>query len=244
MTTYPGKRNPNWHGGRSVATNGYVVVLVGVGHHLANSHGYAYEHRVVAEAKLGRRLRPGEQVHHVDGDRQNNAPENLDVKEDAAHHRVEHRRTGSVRRNPGEPNRVAVCACGCGGQFDLYDSSGRPRRYITGHNPQEDRPHFASVSPRLALVVEAVLGGASSVDEVSVATGMRRERAREFLQTAAARGLISRRAVGAYGPPGSKPLRVQETVSCACGCGSIFDKYDASGRPRSFVSGHNARMAA
>jgi len=29
------------------------------------------------------------------------------------------------------------------------------------------------------------------------------------------------------------------TVSCECGCGNTFRKYDQVGRPRRFVSGHN-----
>lgn len=38
-----------------------------------------HEHRVVAEAMLGRPLRPGEVVHHRDGDKRNNDPLNLEV---------------------------------------------------------------------------------------------------------------------------------------------------------------------
>ena len=49
-----------------------------------------HEHRVVAEQMLGRHLRVGEVVHHVDGDKRNNLPENLVVfksqKEHAAYH--------------------------------------------------------------------------------------------------------------------------------------------------------------
>lgn len=48
------------------------------------------EHRAVAEEKLGRPLKPGEVVHHIDGDKHNNTPENLMVfasqKEHAAYH--------------------------------------------------------------------------------------------------------------------------------------------------------------
>lgn len=43
----PGPDNPNWRGGRSVASNGYMLVRAGVGHHLADVRGYAYEHRLV-----------------------------------------------------------------------------------------------------------------------------------------------------------------------------------------------------
>ncbi len=77
MATYSGSRNPFWKGGRSVASNGYVLVRVGIGHHLADVRGYAYEHRVEAEKKIGRRLRRGEQVHHIDGNKKNNAIANL-----------------------------------------------------------------------------------------------------------------------------------------------------------------------
>lgn len=130
------ERNPNWKGGRSVASNGYVLVKVGTGHHLADVRGYAYEHRLVAEQKLGRRLLPGEIPHHVNGDRQDNRPENLEVVASIAEHGVHHRRGGKRLRLPGEPNPDVACACGCGATFPRFDASGRPRRFVQGHNPQ------------------------------------------------------------------------------------------------------------
>jgi len=46
-------------------------------------------HRQVAEEKLGRKLRPGEVVHHKDRDKTNNHPGNLWVfKNQEAHDRV------------------------------------------------------------------------------------------------------------------------------------------------------------
>ena len=65
-------KNPNWKGGRTVTEHGYVLIKVGVGHHLADVRGYAYEHRLKAEVKLGRRLSPSEIVHHINGDKQDN----------------------------------------------------------------------------------------------------------------------------------------------------------------------------
>lgn len=131
--TYAGPRNPNWRGGRSIASNGYVLVRL-PGHHLADVRGYVYEHRLVAEQKLGRRLRPGEIPHHINRVKTDNRPENIEVVPSAAHHRVEHRRVGFDRRLPGEPNPRAGCACGCGATFPRYDGLGRPREYVSGHN--------------------------------------------------------------------------------------------------------------
>lgn len=52
--------------------------------------GYAklfgrHEHRVVMERELGRPLRPGEIVHHIDQNKRNNAPNNLMVMTQSEH---------------------------------------------------------------------------------------------------------------------------------------------------------------
>lgn len=142
---HPGPRNPNWRGGRILKPEGYVVVLVGKGHPLADTRGYAYEHRLVAEQKIGRPLLPGEQVHHIDGNRQNNAQENLEVLT-AAQHRCEHRASSKYGlRAPGEPNPEVSCACGCGSKISRYDPSGRPRSFVHGHNPARPPKYYASI---------------------------------------------------------------------------------------------------
>ena len=129
------ENNPNWRGGKHLSSHGYAKVLVGEGHHLADSKGYAYEHKVIAEKVLGRRLKPGEIVHHKDGDKTNNSAENIEALPSIAHHLFLHRGPNSQKaRRPGELNESRECACGCGEAFSRYDRWGRERKYVSGHN--------------------------------------------------------------------------------------------------------------
>ncbi len=125
------KRHPNFLKRPIIASTGYEIVYVGNDHHLNNGNGYAYKHRIVMEEKLGRKLNPGEVVHHIDGNRLNNDPENLvAVKSNGAHLNL-HRSANCKGRLHGEPNPIIKCACGCGREFEKYDATGRPRKYWT-----------------------------------------------------------------------------------------------------------------
>ena len=82
-------KNGNYKGGRIVDKHGYIYRKV-YDHPFANRSGYVFEHRLVMEKVLGRWLLPTEVVHHLDGDKQNNTPENLELyASNAEHLRVE-----------------------------------------------------------------------------------------------------------------------------------------------------------
>lgn len=51
-----------------------------------------HSHRWVAELMLGRELKPGEVVHHIDGDKRNNKPSNLMVFPSQKEHLEWHRK--------------------------------------------------------------------------------------------------------------------------------------------------------
>lgn len=73
---------PNWCGGQTIR-DGYVMVWVDSSDRMismANRQGYIMEHRLVMARRLGRVLSSYETVHHINGKREDNRIENLQLR--------------------------------------------------------------------------------------------------------------------------------------------------------------------
>ena len=92
-----GQRPHNWKGGRHKLKIGYIVVNC-PGHPRAYRNE-VYEHILVAEKKIGRYLKKGERVHHINGIKDDNRHENIAVfgshKEHMQHHFKGKKRKGN-----------------------------------------------------------------------------------------------------------------------------------------------------
>jgi hypothetical protein len=80
-----GEKSSKWRGGRYIDRFGYVCVLRRDHPDALKPNFYIKEHRLVAEQMLGRRLTKNEVIHHLNGIKSDNRPENLVVTSQAKH---------------------------------------------------------------------------------------------------------------------------------------------------------------
>ena len=84
-----GSSNPKWKGGQTTDGRGRTL-LHRPDHPSANKWGYVYRYRILVEESIGRFLTSDEIVHHKDGDKSNDAIENLEIMSQS-NHIAEHR---------------------------------------------------------------------------------------------------------------------------------------------------------
>lgn len=111
----PAEQSHKWKGGRLVRPNGYIMVYApdhptvlaaearakATGVRFSKRH--VWEHRLVMERMLGRYLLPHETVHHKNGVRDDNRPENLELWS---------KRQQPAGQRDGESAHCPTCTCG------------------------------------------------------------------------------------------------------------------------------------
>jgi len=80
-----GDNHWNWKGGIR-RTGGYLYIKAPDQHPLTQTGGFVAEHRLVMEKKLGRYLTKEEEVHHINGIKDDNRFENLELVVKKIHH--------------------------------------------------------------------------------------------------------------------------------------------------------------
>lgn len=70
-----GERSHSWKGGKTLDKRGYI--LLNRPKHPKNHNNYVYEHILVMEKKLGRYLTENEEIHHLNGKKDDNRIKNL-----------------------------------------------------------------------------------------------------------------------------------------------------------------------
>jgi hypothetical protein len=99
-----GETHPNFKGGLN--SDGSYVLVLRHGHPRADRRGYVKRSILVAEEKYGRPVRRGECVHHINGVKTDDRPDNLEVMTISAH--VKHHNViGALNADPVMREKVS-----------------------------------------------------------------------------------------------------------------------------------------
>jgi len=88
-----GQKHYNWKGGRTLKTDGYVIIWLPPDDFfraMADKKGYICEHRLIMAKHLKRCLQSWEVIHHINGKRDDNRLENLQLMSDLGNKQIAH----------------------------------------------------------------------------------------------------------------------------------------------------------
>lgn len=127
-----------WKGGRSISGSGYVMLRMPE-HPEALPNGYVFEHRIVMERTLGRRLSADERVHHKNEIKADNHPDNLELISPSAHstlHNIARQRRPETGRKISEKlaehyDRIGRLMMTCGWCHISYRTRDRRRKHCS-----------------------------------------------------------------------------------------------------------------
>lgn len=103
--------NDLWSIRKTVKKGDYLYAIVPE-HPRATINGYVLEHIVVLENKIGRLLKEGEEVHHINENKKDNSPDNLLLVK-----KGEHQRQHMLKRYPNGREKVLLTCAFCKTKF-------------------------------------------------------------------------------------------------------------------------------
>lgn len=120
--------------------NGYIEIYFPE-HHSAKNHGFVYEHIVVAEKILGRNLKEGEVVHHINQKRTDNSPKNLMVFKTKEDHSRFHKTGKAIKNDDGtyySPIQNICVDCGKEIDYKAIRCINCYKKYKMSHLPSKE----------------------------------------------------------------------------------------------------------
>lgn len=95
---FTGAKNPKWNGGKKTHEYGYTLIRK-PDHPRADSTDYVREHHLVMERVLDRYLKGTEEVHHINGIKTDNRPEDLELMQSRSEHLKKEHKLGTYKNH-------------------------------------------------------------------------------------------------------------------------------------------------